>query len=153
MQPSFQGGRLVITVVENQVISRVQFEGNKRVKDEQLTQEVQSKPRGALSRATVQSDVQRIVDIYRRNGPYDVTVTPKIIDRPNNRVDLVFEINEGGKTTVKDIVFVGNRAYSNWRLKDVIRTSQSNILSFLKTNNLYDPDRVDPTANCCAASI
>jgi outer membrane protein insertion porin family len=143
VQPSFQGGRVVITVVENQVISRIQFEGNKRVKDDQLTQEVQSKPRGALSRATVQSDVQRIVDIYRRNGRYDVTVTPKIIDRPNNRVDLVFEINEGGKTTVKDIVFVGNRAYSNWRLKDVIRTSQSNILSFLKTNNLYDPDRVE----------
>ena len=143
VQPSFQGGRLVITVVENQVISRIQFEGNKRVKDEQLTQEIQSKPRGALSRATVQSDVQRIVDIYRRNGRYDITVTPKTIDRPNNRVDLVFEINEGGKTTVKDIVFVGNRAYSNWRLKDVIRTSQSNILSFLKTNNLYDPDRVE----------
>ena len=143
VQPSFQGGRLVVTVVENQVISRIQFEGNKRVKDEQLTLEVQSKPRGALSRATVQSDVQRIVDIYRRNGRYDVTVTPKIIDRPNNRVDLVFEINEGGKTTVKEIIFVGNRAYSNWRLKDVIRTSQSNILSFLKTNNLYDPDRVE----------
>src|SRR6185436_6654478 len=122
---------------------RVAFEGNKRVKDDQLTQEVQSKPRGALSRATVQSDVQRIVDIYRRNGRYDVTVTPKIIDRPNNRVDLVFEINEGGKTTVKDIVFIGNRAYSNWRLKDVIRTAKSNILSFLKTNNLYDPDRVE----------
>ena len=143
VQPSFQGGRLVVTVVENQVISRIQFEGNKRVKDEQLTQEIQSKPRGALSRATVQSDVQRIVDIYRRNGRYDVTVTPKIIDRPNNRIDLVFEINEGGKTTVKEIVFVGNRAYSNWRLKDVIKTSQSNILSFLKTNNLYDPDRVE----------
>jgi outer membrane protein insertion porin family len=143
VQPSFQGGRLVLTVVENQVISRIQFEGNKRVKDEQLTQEIQSKPRGALSRATVQSDVQRIVDIYRRAGRYDVTVTPKIIDRPNNRIDLVFEINEGGKTTVKEIVFVGNRAFSNWRLKDVIRTAQSNILSFLKTNNLYDPDRVE----------
>ena len=143
VRPSFQGGRLVLTVVENEVIGRIQFEGNKRVKDEQLTQEIQSKPRGALSRATVQSDVQRIVDIYRRNGRYDVAVTPKIIDRPNNRVDLVFEINEGGKTTVKEIIFVGNRAYSNWRLKDVIRTSQSNILSFLKTNNLYDPDRVE----------
>src|SRR5437763_559035 len=143
VRPSFQGNRLIITVVENAVISRIQFEGNKRVKDEQLTQEIQSKPRGALSRATVQSDVQRIVEIYRRNGRYDVRVEPKIIDRPNNRVDLVFEINEAGKTTVKDIEFVGNRAYSGWRLRDVIKTGQSNILSFLKNNDLYDPDRIE----------
>src|SRR6476660_3703111 len=143
VRPTFQGNRLIITVVENAVISRIQFEGNKRVKDEQLTQEIQSKPRGALSRPTVQSDVQRIVEIYRRNGRYDVRVEPKIIDRPNNRVDLVFEINEGGKTTVKDIEFLGNRAYSSWRLRDVIKTGKSNILSFLKNNDLYDPDRIE----------
>jgi len=143
VRPNYQGGRLVITVVENQVISRIQFEGNKRVKDEQLLQEIQSKPRGALSRPVVQSDVQRIVEVYRRNGRYDVSVEPKIIDRPNNRVDLVYEIREGGKTTVQDIVFIGNRAFTDWRLKDLIRTGKSNILSFLKTNNLYDPDRVE----------
>src|SRR5437660_5653252 len=108
VRPVFNGNRLLITVVENSVISRIQFEGNKRVKDEQLTQEIQSKPCGALSRPTVQSDVQRIVEVYRRAGRYDVRVEPKIIDRPNNRVDLVFEINEGGKTSVKDIDFVGN---------------------------------------------
>jgi outer membrane protein insertion porin family len=143
VRPSFQVGRLVDMVVENSVISRVQFEGNKRVKDEQLKGEVQSKPRGALSRPLVQADVQRIVEIYRRNGRYDVRVEPKIIDRSNNRVDLVFEINEGGKTTVKDIDFVGNRAYSAWRLKDVIKTGSTNILSFLKNNDLYDPDRIE----------
>jgi outer membrane protein insertion porin family len=139
----WEGGRLVVTVVENQVISRVQFEGNKRVKDEQLTAEIQSKPRGSLSRPVVQADVQRIVEIYRRSGRYDVRVEPKIIERPNNRVDLVFEITEGSKTTVKDIEFVGNRAYSNWRLRDVVKTGQSNILSFLKNNDLYDPDRIE----------
>jgi len=139
----WEGGRLVVTVVENQVISRIQFEGNKRVKDEQLLAEIQSKPRGALSRPAVQADVQRIVEIYRRNGRYDVRVEPKVIERPNNRVDLVFEVNEGGKTTVKDIEFVGNRAYSSWRLRDVIKTGQSNILSFLKNNDLYDPDRIE----------
>src|ERR1043165_8402266 len=143
VRPTWSGNRVIITVVENAVISRVQFEGNKRVKDEQLNQEIQSKPRGALSRPTVQADVQRIVEIYRRNGRYDVRVEPKIIERPNNRVDLVFEINEGGKTTVKDIEFVGNRAYSNWRLRDVVKTGQSNILSFLKNNDLYDPDRIE----------
>ncbi len=143
VRPTWSGNRVIITVVENAVISRVQFEGNKRVKDEQLTQEIQSKPRGALSRPTVQADVQRIVEIYRRNGRYDVRVEPKIIDRPNNRVDLVFEINEGGKTTVKEIMFQGNRAYSTWRLRDVIKTGQSNLLSFLKNNDLYDPDRIE----------
>ena len=143
VRPTWSGGRVIITVVENQVISRVAFEGNKRVKDEQLLQEVQSKPRGALSLPMVQSDVQRIVEIYRRNGRYDIRVTPRVIDRPNNRVDLVFEIAEGGKTTIKDIDFVGNRAYSGWRLRDVIKTGQSNLLSFLKNNDLYDPDRVE----------
>src|SRR6266550_2025793 len=143
VRPTWSGNRLIITVVENQVISRVQFEGNKRVKDEQLSAEIQSKPRGSLSRPQVQADVQRIVEIYRRNGRYDVRVEPKIIDRPNNRVDLVFEINEGGKTTVKDIDFVGNRAYSSWRLRDVIKTGKSNLLSFLKNNDLYDPDRIE----------
>jgi hypothetical protein len=139
----WEGGRLVVTVVENSVISRIQFEGNKRVKDEQLLAEIQSKPRGSLSRPLVQADVQRIVEIYRRNGRYDIRVEPKIIDRPNNRVDLVFEITEGGKTTVKDLEFVGNRAYSAWRLRDVIKTGQSNLLSFLKNNDLYDPDRIE----------
>jgi outer membrane protein insertion porin family len=143
VRPTFNGNRLLITVVENSVISRIQFEGNKRVKDEQLTQEIQSKPRGALSRPSVQSDVQRIVEVYRRAGRYDVRVEPKIIDRPNNRVDLVFEINEGGKTSVKEIDFVGNRAYSGYRLRDVIKTGQSSILSFLKNNDLYDPDRIE----------
>src|SRR6187401_3703749 len=143
VRPTWSGGRVILTVVENQVISRVAFEGNKRVKDEQLLQEVQSKPRGAFSLPVVQSDVQRIVEIYRRNGRYDIRVTPRVIDRPNNRVDLVFEIAEGGKTTIKDIEFVGNRAYSTWRLRDVIKTGQSNLLSFLKNNDLYDPDRVE----------
>ena len=137
------GGRLTVTVVEAPVINRIAFEGNKKSKDEQLSSEIQSKARGPLSRATVQSDVQRIVDIYRRNGRFDVRVEPKIIDLPNGRVDLVFEINEGEKTGVKTINFVGNRIYSAYRLSDVIKTGESNLLSFLKNNDIYDPDRVE----------
>jgi outer membrane protein insertion porin family len=137
------GGRLVVTVVENPVINRVAFEGNKKIKEEQLTLEVQSKPRGTFSRATVQADTQRIVEIYRRGGRFDVRVVPKIIELPNNRVDLVFEIAEGAKTGVKQINFVGNRAFSHYRLKDVVKTSQSNWLSFLQTTDVYDPDRVE----------
>ena len=137
------GGRLVVSVIENPVINRIAFEGNRRIKDEQLNQEIQSKARGTFSRPLVQSDVQRIVDLYRRAGRYDVRVDPKIIERPNNRIDLVFEITEGSKTGVKTIEFVGNRAYSAWRLKDAIKTSQSNLLSFLKNSDLYDPDRIE----------
>jgi outer membrane protein insertion porin family len=137
------GGRIVVTVVENPVINRVAFEGNKKAKDEQLTAEVQSKPRGTLSRPTVQADVQRIIEIYHRTGRFDVSVDPKIIELPNNRVDLVFEIKEGDKTGVKDIRFVGTHAFSSGRLKDVIKTSESNLLSFLQTTDIYDPDRVE----------
>jgi outer membrane protein insertion porin family len=137
------GGRLVVTVVENPVIGRVAFEGNKKVKDEQLSAEIQSKPRGTLSRPMVQSDAQRIAEIYRRSGRYDVRVTPEIIEQPNNRVDLVFTIVEGAKTGVKSIEFVGNSAYSSYRLKDIIKTHESNLLSFLGGNDVYDPDRVE----------
>ncbi len=102
------GGRVVVVVVENPVIGRIAFEGNKKVKDEQLSAEIQSKPRGTLSRPMVQSDAQRIAEIYRRSGRYDVRVNPEIIEQPNNRVDLIFTITEGQKTGVKSVEFVGN---------------------------------------------
>ncbi|WP_213287675.1 outer membrane protein assembly factor BamA [Bradyrhizobium sp. sGM-13] len=137
------GGRLVVTVVENAVIGRIAFEGNKKVKDEQLSAEIQSKPRGTFSRPMVQSDAQRIAEIYRRSGRYDVRVTPEIIEQPNNRVDLIFTITEGTKTGVKSIEFIGNVAYSSYRLKDVIKTRESNLLSFLGGADVYDPDRVE----------
>jgi outer membrane protein insertion porin family len=137
------GGRLVVTVVENPVIGRIAFEGNKKVKDEQLSAEIQSKPRGTLSRPMVQSDAQRIAEIYRRSGRYDVRVNPEIIEQPNNRVDLVFTITEGTKTGVKSIEFIGNNTYSSYRLKDVIKTRESNLLSFLGGADVYDPDRVE----------
>src|SRR3954462_4416983 len=137
------GGRLVVTVVENPVIGRVAFEGNKKVKDEQLSAEIQSKPRGTLSRPLGQSDAQRIAEIYRRSGRYDVRVNPEIIEGPNNRVDLIFTVTEGSKTGVKSIEFVGNVAFSSYRLRDVIKTRESNILSFLGGADVYDPDRVE----------
>jgi outer membrane protein insertion porin family len=137
------GGRLVVTVIENPVIGRIAFEGNKKVKDEQLSAEIQSKPRGTLSRPMVQSDAQRIAEIYRRSGRYDVRVTPEIIEQPNNRVDLVFTITEGSKTGVRSIEFVGNSAISSYRLRDVIKTRESNLLSFLGGADVYDPDRVE----------
>ena len=137
------GGQIIVSVVENPVIGRIAFEGNKKIKDEQLTAEVQSKARGTFSRAMVQSDTLRIAEIYRRSGRYDVRVTPEIIEQPNNRVDLVFTVEEGAKTGVKSIEFVGNNAFSSYRLRDVIKTHESNLLSFLASNDIYDPDRVE----------
>ena len=136
-------GRILVTVVENPVINRVAFEGNKKIKDSQLENEVQSKSRGTLYRATVQSDVQRIIEVYQRNGRFDVQVVPKTIELPNGRVNLVFEITEGPKTGVVRIQFVGNRTYSDYRLKDVVHTGESNFLSFLKSTDVYDPDRLE----------
>ncbi len=140
---SQQGGRTVVTVVENEVINKIAFEGNKKIKDEQLSGEIQSKERGPLSKALVQADTQRIVDLYRRTGRMEVKVNPVTIDRGNGRVDLVFEVNEGEKTGVKDIKFVGNKAFSDWKLKDVISTTTTNWLSFLKSSDVYDADRVN----------
>jgi outer membrane protein insertion porin family len=137
------GGHVIVTVVESPVINRLAFEGNHRMKDEQLQEEIQSKARDSLSRPRVQADTQRIIDVYHRNGRFDVTVMPQIIERPNNRVDLIFVVNEGEKTGVKEINFVGNKSYSSWRLKEVIKTAQSNFLSFLQTTDVYDPDRME----------
>jgi outer membrane protein insertion porin family len=137
------GGRLVISVTENPVIDRVAFEGNKKAKDAQLQQEVQSKPRGTLSKPTVQADVQRIIELYHHTGLFDVTVVPKIIELPNNRVDLVFEINEGKKTGVKDIEFNGIHAFSRSRLLRVIKTTETGWFSFLQTTDIYDADRIE----------
>ena len=140
------GGRLTVVVVENPVINRVAFEGNAKIKDDQIANEVQSKARGTLSRPTVQADVQRIVEIYRRNGRFDVQVAPKIIELPNNRVDLVFEIKEGEKTGVRKIIFVGNKAYRDQRLLDEIKTNETSwfwIMAFFQTADIYDPDRIE----------
>ncbi|HWK87530.1 MAG TPA: outer membrane protein assembly factor BamA [Xanthobacteraceae bacterium] len=136
------GGRLVVSVVENTVLNRVVFEGNKKIKDETLASEIQSKARGPLNTAIVQSDVQRIIEVYRRGGRYDVRVDPKIIERSNGRSDLIFEINEGDKTTISKITFVGNKAFSDYKLRDVMSTTEKTWLSWIKNTDVYDPDRV-----------
>ena len=91
----------------------------------------------------VQADTARLVEVYRRSGRFDIRVEPKIIELANNRVDLVFEITEGAKTGVRQINFVGNRAYSSYRLKDIIKTSTTGLLAFLQTGDIYDPDRIE----------
>jgi outer membrane protein insertion porin family len=136
------GERLVVHLTEAPVLDRVAFEGNKKIKDTELTAVVQSRPRGALQRAVVQADVGRIMEAYRHVGRDDVAVVPQIISRGDDRVDLVYVVTEGAKTTVRQINFVGNRVFGKRQLAAVIKTSATNMLSFLTGGDVYDPDRV-----------
>lgn len=138
-----QGTTAIVTVVENPIINRVAFEGNSEVDDNALSSEVQLKSRSIYTRARVQSDVQRILDVYRRQGRFAARVEPKIIELEHNRVDLVFEVQEGPKTTVRAIAFVGNEAFSDSQLSDIITTTETGLLSFFKPTNIYDPDRLN----------
>jgi outer membrane protein insertion porin family len=137
------GGRLIVTVVEAPVIDRIAYEGNHSLKDKDLAGEIQSKVRGALIAATVQADVTRLTELYRHAGRFDAHVVPKTVAHGSDRVDLIFEIAEGAKTTIKRIDFAGNRAVAAWRLEGVIKTGQGSLLSFLTGSDLYDPDRVE----------
>jgi len=137
------GGTVTVTVVENPVINQIAFEGNKQVEKATLETEVQLKPRSVFTRAKVQADVQRILDVYRRQGRFAATVEPKIIELDHGRVNLVFEINEGGATKVKSIQFVGNRYFSDSQLRDIVTTTQESWFDFLKGTAFYDPDRLN----------
>lgn len=138
-----EGDSLVVKVVENPIINRVAFEGNRRVKSEQLQTELQLKPRTVYTRTKVQSDVKRIQEIYRRSGRFAVTVEPKLIQLEQNRVDLVFEINEGAPTYVTRIDFVGNKHYSDSALREQLQTKEERWYRFLSSDDSYDPDRVN----------
>ena len=138
-----EGSTLVIVLVENPIVNRVAFEGNKEIEDDTLASEVQLKPRAVYTRARVQADVQRILNLYRRQGLYAAQVDPKIINLDNNRIDVVFEINEGPTTKVRAINFIGNSAFSDSQLRFIISTTQTTLLSFLKSTNIYDPDRLN----------
>ncbi len=138
-----RGEVLVVRVVENPIINRVAFEGNRRIGDEELEAEVRLRPRTVFSRAAVQSAVERILELYRRNGRYAVTVEPKIIELEQNRVDLVFEIQEGPLTRVCGITFIGNSEYADSTLRGTIRTVESAWYRIFTSEDTYDPDRVE----------
>ena len=137
-----EGSKLIVVVVENPIVNRVAFEGNERIKDETLQSEVSLRPRVIYTRSKVQSDVQRILTLYRQSGRFAATVEPKIIELPQNRVDVVYEINEGAITSIETISFVGNKAFSDSELREVIRTKQSRWWRFLSSDDTYDPDRL-----------
>lgn len=139
---SREGGALVVTVSEAPMINKIAFEGNKRITDEQLKGVVQTQSRGFMSKARVQGDVQRLLEAYRRNGRFRAQVEAKVISLPENRVNLVYEIDEGDKTAVTRIGFSGNHAFSSGRLRDVVKTRESGLLGWLRTTDTYDPERL-----------
>lgn len=136
------GNTLIMTVVENPLINRVAFEGNKRIKDEELAAEVALRSRQVLSRSAVQADVTRIYQLYRRQGRYSVSVDPKIIELDQNRVNLVFEIVEGDVSSIDSIRFVGNKRFSDDQLRDIISTKENRWYRLMSSADNYDSDRL-----------
>lgn len=138
-----RGSQVVVRVEENPMINQVNFEGNSEVKDDDLAKEIELRERMMFTRARVVSDVSRVVAVYRRSGFYSVTVSPKIIRLPQNRVDLVFEINEGGETVIGSIDFVGNEAFDDGDLRSVIGSQVYAWWKFFGRNDKYDQDRLE----------
>jgi outer membrane protein insertion porin family len=137
-----EGASLVVNVIENPVINRLAFEGNRKIRTEVLEAEVQLRPRIVFTRARVQNDVQRILQVYRRSGRFAATVEPKVIQLEQNRVDLVFEVNEGPVTNIQRINFIGNQIFSDRKLRGVVATKETRFYRFLTSNDTYDPDRI-----------
>ncbi len=136
------GNTLIVRVVENPIINKIAFEGNSHIETADLEKEMELKTRSVFAQDKLQSDVKRIIDIYRRSGRYNVAVEPKTITQDQNRVDLVYEIKEGAVTHVEKINFVGNNKFSDSDLQKVIRTEETRWYKFFSDSDKYDPDRL-----------
>jgi len=136
-------GNVLIQVIENPIINRVVFEGNKSLKADKINDEISAEPRSLFTRAQVQEDVQRIIELYRQSGRFGATVEPKVVEQPQNRVDLIFEISEGPVTGIKRINFIGNAEYSDRKLRKEIATTESVWWKFFSSNDNYDPGRLE----------
>ncbi len=135
-------GAVRVSVSENPVINQISFEGNDEIEDSELQSEIQLRPRQVFTRTKVQSDLRRIYQIYRRQGRFAAVIEPKVIQLDQNRVDLVFEIEEGEVTTVESIRFVGNKRYDDDKLRSIISTKESAWYRFLSSSDRYDEDRM-----------
>lgn len=135
-------GNVVINVTENPVINRIVLEGNKRLKNEKIVPEIKLAPRQIFTRSKVRADVARIIELYKRQGRFAAKVEPKLVQLPQNRVDIVFEISEGPKSKVRQINILGNEKYSDGELRGEMVTKQARLTSFFSSNTSYDPDRL-----------
>lgn len=135
-------GILTLRVLENPMVNRVVFEGNRYFEDDDLEKEIQLRPRSIYTRPRIQSDVARLLEIYRRSGRFSAKISPKLIARDQNRVDIVFEVTEGDVTRIAGINFIGNEQFSSSTLEDVIKTSEECWYCFITDYDKYDPDRL-----------
>ncbi|MGB7656387.1 MAG: outer membrane protein assembly factor BamA [Novosphingobium sp.] len=135
-------GVVTIEVKENPVINRIILEGNKRIKDEKIVPEIKLAPRQIFTRSKVRADVSRIIELYKRQGRFAASVEPKMVMLDQNRVDIVFEINEGPKSKVRQINIIGNDAFSDGELRGEMYTKQASTLRFFSSGTTYDPDRM-----------
>ncbi len=138
-----QGDTLIVRVIENPIVNQVVFEGNSALSADKIRDEVEIHPRSVFTRSKVLEDVQRIVELYRRSGRISAVVTPKIVQLPQKRVDLVFEVSEGPKTGILRVNFLGNKAFADQALRDVVVTKESAWYKFFTSNDNYDPDRIE----------
>ena len=135
-------GNVVITVTENPVINRIVLEGNERLKPDKILPEIKLSPRQIFTRSKVRADVSRIIELYKRQGRFAAQVEPKMVQLPQNRVDIVFEITEGPKSKVRQINILGNEKFSDGELRGEMVTKQARLTSFFSSNTSYDPDRL-----------
>jgi outer membrane protein insertion porin family len=138
-----ENGDLIVEIVENPIINQVVFEGNGAISEDKLREEVTIGPRGIYTRARVQEDVGSIIELYRLSGRISASVTPKLVQLEQNRVDVIFEIDEGPETGVQAITFLGNEAFSDGELREVMVTKQSRWWRLFTKNDNYDPNRLD----------
>jgi outer membrane protein insertion porin family len=130
------------SAAQGPIVNRVVVEGNKKIESAAFQDQFQARARAPYNQAAVDADVGRILEIYRQSGRGLAQVTPRVVDLPNGTVDVVYTVVEGDKTGVKEIQFVGNNQVSSSRLRGVMQTTETNLLSFLKSTDVYDPDRL-----------
>ena len=136
------GSRVLVDVAENPIVNRVAFEGNRKISDDVLRGELQLRSRSVFTTQAVQADRQRITELYARRGRFAATVEPKIIQLDQNRVDLIYEIQEGDAALVARINFVGNQNYSDSRLKEIVATKEQAWYRILSSSDQFDPERL-----------
>lgn len=137
-----EGSDLVVVVVENPIVNEIRFEGNEKLKTDNLTSEIRLRPRTVLTRTKVQADVERLQELYRLSGRFSASIDPKIIQLDQNRVNLVFEISEGPKTEISRILFLGNKRFDDGDLQRVIRSREGRWWRIWSGADKYDPDRM-----------
>ena len=137
------GPALVVRVVENPIVNQIAFEGNRKLTDDQLRPELQLRARAVYTPQLVQADRQRLLDLYAKRGRFAATIEPKVIRIDQNRVNVVFEVHEGDTTLISRIAIVGNHAFSENRLREVIVSREQAFYRIFSSTDQYDPDKVN----------